>query len=450
MLKSGKSQRKIAIEFDISKFQVQQIGKNQEEILKGVDSGGLKLSAKVTKNMSENKELDDAVYNWFLEMRNPKFRCKPLSISRAHIQARALREAETRSLTRTFRNWRRRNEVGASVCLYGEAGDVDVGAIEPAMRDLRVKLANYDLKNIFNMVETGLFYRAMPARTYLAYNESRKTFRGTKALKAKDRVTLVLCVNVDGNPLHPPKNAWVDSAIYRHWWENIFLPAIRDWTDDPVALIMDNFSGHDLDCEDPTGQVSIFFVPPNSTSLVLTKFIEAYEDIERIQQLASCPANILDAGQIIRQSWDNLSESTILNCWRHSKCPSHLTEPSTPEPRPANYKQVELIVRELTEAISNVHISAGFSDLINSDEAQLVKRWISLEHDTEIVAKTSILISPCDSHFISQGDMDITSDPETELRLNLLKYTSETIRMPINDPVLLELAKKLRDHILNY
>jgi hypothetical protein len=65
---------KIAIEFGISKTQVQQIGKNQEEILLGVDSGDLKLSVKVTKNMSENKELDDAVYDWFLEMRNPKFR----------------------------------------------------------------------------------------------------------------------------------------------------------------------------------------------------------------------------------------------------------------------------------------------------------------------------------------------------------------------------------------
>jgi hypothetical protein len=172
--------------------------------LKGVDSGDLKLSAKVTKNMSENKELDDAVYDWFLEMRNPKFRCKPLSISRAHIQARALREAEIRGISGFsasdgwFRNWRRRYEIGASIRLYGEAGDVDVGAIEPAMRDLRVQLANYHLKNIFNMDETGLFYRAMPARTYLAYNESRKTVRGTKSLKAKDRVTLVLCVNVDG------------------------------------------------------------------------------------------------------------------------------------------------------------------------------------------------------------------------------------------------------------
>ena len=156
MLKGGNSQRKIAIEFGISKSQVQQIGKNQEEILKGVDSGDLKLSAKVTKNMSENKELDDAVYDWFLEMRNPKFRCKPLSISRAHIQARALREAEIRGISGFsasdgwFRNWRRRYEIGASIRLYGEAGDVDVGAIEPAMRDLRVQLANYHLKNIFS------------------------------------------------------------------------------------------------------------------------------------------------------------------------------------------------------------------------------------------------------------------------------------------------------------
>jgi hypothetical protein len=99
-----------------------------------------------------------------------------LSISRAHIQARALREAEIRGISGFsasdgwFRNWRRRYEIGASIRLYGEAGDVDVGAIEPAMRDLRVQLANYHLKNIFNMDETGLFYRAMPARTYLAYN----------------------------------------------------------------------------------------------------------------------------------------------------------------------------------------------------------------------------------------------------------------------------------------
>lgn len=37
------------------------------------------------------------------------------------------------------------------------------------------------------------------------------------------------------------------------------MPAVRDWTDEPVVLVMDNFSGHDVSCEDPTGQVNIYF-----------------------------------------------------------------------------------------------------------------------------------------------------------------------------------------------
>lgn len=210
---------------------------------------------------------------------------------------------------------------------------------------------------------------------------------------------------------------------------------------------------------------------------MLSKFIEAYDDIERIQQLAStikkgrkglsvgCPATILDAGQIIRQSWDNLSESVILNCWRHSKCLLHLSETSTPEARPVRSKQIESAVRELTNAISNVHVSAGFADLIDGNEAHLVNRWINLEDDPEIVANDDLLlvtevdeflnasvgdtfmsISQCDSQPISQEDM---YDPETDLRNNLLKYAVEAITMPINDPVLLELAQKLRAHILN-
>ncbi|KAK4009381.1 hypothetical protein OUZ56_018496 [Daphnia magna] len=43
------------------------------------------------------------------------------------------------------------------------------------------------------------------------------------------------------------------------------------------------------------------------------------------------------------------------------------------------------------------------------------------------VAETSISIRHCDSHLISQGDMDVMSDPKTEFRFNLLKYASEAI-----------------------
>lgn len=211
---------------------------------------------------------------------------------------------------------------------------------------------------------------------------------------------------------------------------------------------------------------------------MLSKFIEAYDDIERLQQLASkakkgrkglqfgCPATILDAAQITRLAWDNLSESAILNCWRHSKCLSHLTESST-QPFPSRYKQVESAVRELTDAISNVHLNAGFAELIDGNEVHLVNRWINLEDDPEIVASDDLLlakevedflnlsveesmsISQCDSPQIVQCDMDVPTDPETELRLNLLKYATEAMCMPINDPVLLDLAQKMHAHILS-
>ncbi|EFX76077.1 hypothetical protein DAPPUDRAFT_322535 [Daphnia pulex] len=138
----------------------------------------------------------------------------------------------------------------------------------------------------------------MPARTYLAYNESRKTVRGTKSLKAKYRFTLVLCVNVDGSCKIEP--LIVGKAAKPH--------CFRD-SPCPVPYIHKKMLGLirlSTDTGDSTGQVSIFFFPPNSTSvhqpldqgiisavkinytnLMLSKFIEAYEDIERMQQLAN-------------------------------------------------------------------------------------------------------------------------------------------------------------------
>ena len=107
--------------------------------------------------------------------------------------------------------------------------------------------------------------------------------RGSKTLTVKDRVTLVFCVTATGEKVPPllvgtskepvcfrdklkdeklipyinQKSAWVDRTIYRHWWFNVFLPFVRDHAPngEPVALILDNCSGHDPDLDDPLGQV---------------------------------------------------------------------------------------------------------------------------------------------------------------------------------------------------
>ena len=185
------------------------------------------------------------------------------------------------------------------------------------------------------MDETGLLYRAMQTRSYVSRDEGpRKTIRGTKA--AKDRLTLVLCVNATGTCKIPPllvgssknphcfrdqpspvpyvsqKNAWVDRNIYRGWWTDIFLPAIRKYTKEPVALLMDNCSGHDPSCIDPTGQVEIIFSPPNCTAVyqpldqgiimtlktyykkeMLNLFAVAYDKFEELHELAKKVGDIL-------------------------------------------------------------------------------------------------------------------------------------------------------------
>ena len=91
-------------------------------------------------NLSKNQELDKAVLQWFNEMRNPRGRLKPLSLSRAIIQARALHEAKLRGIA-DFKasdgwlpNWRKRNGIGKSLRLHGEGADVNIQETEQKLR----------------------------------------------------------------------------------------------------------------------------------------------------------------------------------------------------------------------------------------------------------------------------------------------------------------------------
>jgi DDE superfamily endonuclease len=158
------------------------------------------------------------------------------------------------------------------------------------MEVIRLELLakGYAADHIFNMDEAHLFYKALPTRTYEFIADSemdkRQVGRGVKSLRARDRLTLVLCCNATGSqkidplligtakkPLcfrdgQPPvpyihqTNAWMDRNIYLHWWSHVFLPAVRKFTNRPVALLMDQCSGHDLNEADPEVQVTVFFV----------------------------------------------------------------------------------------------------------------------------------------------------------------------------------------------
>jgi hypothetical protein len=84
------------------------------------------------------------------------------------------------------------NKMYVVVCAYMVKQDVQQDEVEPQMELLRQQLESYDPENIYNMDETGLNFRALPNRAYLAPDENRRDIRGSKAFAAKDVCTRLL------------------------------------------------------------------------------------------------------------------------------------------------------------------------------------------------------------------------------------------------------------------
>ncbi|UYV78810.1 hypothetical protein LAZ67_16002856 [Cordylochernes scorpioides] len=158
--------------------------------------------------------------------------------------------------------------------IKGEVASAD----EEAARKYPEKLAKiikdggYCAHQIFNVDETGLFWKKMPTRTYIA--KSEKNASGFKA--AKDRVTLLLCSNASGDRMLKPllvnrslkpralkgkdlntlpvhwmanKKAWVTTAIFTEWFNKCFVPEVENYMKEmglefKILLILDNAPDH--------------------------------------------------------------------------------------------------------------------------------------------------------------------------------------------------------------
>ena len=91
-----------------------------------------------------------------------------------------------------------------SIGLHGEAADGDAALRLPStinrLAELDRIIGEYEPKNIFNMDETGIFYRCLPNRTYvLEKNVHRKNVRGTKSMKDKSRLSGIVCTSSTGD-----------------------------------------------------------------------------------------------------------------------------------------------------------------------------------------------------------------------------------------------------------
>ncbi|CAN0500057.1 unnamed protein product, partial [Ectocarpus sp. 12 AP-2014] len=199
----------IARRFSCGTTAIGTIKKNRATLLADEAASSRSASSKSSKG-GDFPKVDKAVLEFVEEARKarlPVTRATIMSfgvtIKKKFLAAGSTTDGEKKRLggftasDRWAKNFIARNGM-ASTVLHGEAGSVDDAAIAEGVEKIREACKDYKLDNIFNVDETGIFFRLLPNRTYLANWENRMLARGTKGMKAKDRVSAYMCTNATG------------------------------------------------------------------------------------------------------------------------------------------------------------------------------------------------------------------------------------------------------------
>ncbi len=118
--------------------------------------------------------------------------------------------------------------------LHGEGAEVNKSnlGLLVALDDFYAIVAQYDPENVYNMDETGLFFRLLPRYSLLMLDEDISTTKGKK--KSKDRVSLIVCANAVGThkilcPLIGKPKA--PTCIKDRQWHVPYFSQVKAWMD---------------------------------------------------------------------------------------------------------------------------------------------------------------------------------------------------------------------------
>jgi hypothetical protein len=273
---------------------------------------------------------------------------------------------------------------------HGEAASASAGTVELERKRVQelIRDSGYELQDIFNMDETGLFYGYTPVTSFpterLTLKNRMAPDRGLSdhaqsGVKGnKSRLTYALTSNAEGLEKLPPfiigkaaqprafnkksggqlgfyywNNAkvWMTTQLYQDW--------IQQWdqelqkTNQKILLLQDNFSGHivppDLQCirvENFQPNLTAH-IQPNDQGIIpciiqcfkvhycaqfIQRAVDRYD--EGITPSQIYEINQLQAMRIADAVWRNVDTMTIRNCWHRAGILPEITPSSLHVPKP--------------------------------------------------------------------------------------------------------------------
>jgi hypothetical protein len=351
LLKKNIPQTEIAKKLGCSQPQISSISKNRDAIQAEFES----CSNPELKRHRSGKApvVESALKEWFSNARS-----KDIPISTNILQEKAEDLASKMKITDFsatggwLSRWKHRNNIGFKK-MHGEKKDADQEAADQWINNILPQLLEtYSPENVYNADETGIYYRALPDGTL-----TFKTDKIAGSKKAKDRVTVLVCANMDGSDkqklmvigksrdprcfrgikslpvtYQSSSNAWMTSDIFREWLKMFNKEMVRK--NKKVVLLVDNCSAHPKDAADRLSNVKLEFLPSNTTSViqpcdqgiirnlktlyrtrVVKKIIRDIDNVTSATAIAR-KLTLLDAVHLLSRAWKDVKISTIINCYR--------------------------------------------------------------------------------------------------------------------------------------
>ena len=197
--------RKLAAIFGCGKSQISCIIKNKNKIQELFESNASESAHQIRKRERTSKfcDINDALYQWFcLASSKNIYPDGRILIEEAKEILEKLSIQEFKASNGWLDRWKKKHNIKQlKVC--GESGDVSGATIASWKERLPHILNGYSAHNIWNLDETGVFWRALPDK---GLSERSKQCRGGK--KCKQWITVTFIVNAAGESEVKPIVIW--------------------------------------------------------------------------------------------------------------------------------------------------------------------------------------------------------------------------------------------------
>jgi hypothetical protein len=416
----------------------------RKEHFSGLDVGHLGDSKRLRK--SQCPEVEEATFTWFTTMQENNVAISDDLVVAATkrfyaLLPRSANEKELQFSHGWVQNFKKRYNI-KGYTRHGEDASADVSEeVLKKMEDIKTLVSQYRSCDVFNMDETGLFYRLEPNRTL-----ATKRLSGKK--KQKERITVALTANADGSIILPPlvinqylkpraftsrhilnpenlgiqwyanKKAWMTTQIFEQfmlYFERRMVSAQKE----KVLLLVDNFSGHQVPNVASRLRVTrLEFLPPNTTSRfqpmdagIIASFKAQYKKL-LIQHQIDCISigksfviDVYEAVTMLEKAWRNgVTPTTIQNCWRHTRILSVLVENEVLQ------EQQRKEIEEVATVLEQLSLISSETETPNMNAQEYLNYELEFDLNNPYQPTDEEIIEMLPSQ--QQGSEHVDSDPD--------------------------------------